>query len=64
MLYREIMAVCSEIDAKYINALWAEQNFRMLKLMVHKILGLKGLKMYPKIHFLHLRLTFTNHTFE
>ena len=26
MLYREIIAVCSEIHAKYINALWAEHR--------------------------------------
>ena len=25
MVYTEIIAVCSEIHAKYINALWAEQ---------------------------------------
>jgi hypothetical protein len=26
MLYREIMAVCSEINIKHINALWAERK--------------------------------------
>ena len=26
MLYREIIAVCSEIQAKHINALWAEHR--------------------------------------
>jgi hypothetical protein len=26
MLYREIIAVCSEIQAKRINALWAERR--------------------------------------
>ena len=26
MLYREIIAVCSEIHTKHINALWAEQR--------------------------------------
>ena len=26
MLYREIIAVCSEIHAKHINALWAEHT--------------------------------------
>jgi hypothetical protein len=26
MLYREIIAVCSEIHAKHINALWAEHR--------------------------------------
>ena len=41
MLYREIIAVCSEIHIKHINALWAEQNLCMLKLFVRKVsLGL------------------------
>ena len=35
MLYREIIADCSEIHAKRINALWTEH--RMLKLVVHII---------------------------
>ena len=26
MLYREIIAVCSQIHAKHVNALWAEHN--------------------------------------
>ena len=26
MLYREIIAVCSEIHAKHVNALWAEHR--------------------------------------
>ena len=26
MMYREIIAVCSEIYTKHINALWAEYN--------------------------------------
>jgi hypothetical protein len=26
MLYREIIAVCSEIDTKYINTVWAERR--------------------------------------
>ena len=37
MLYREKIAACCEIDAKHINALWAEHNFWMLKLVVHKV---------------------------
>ena len=37
MLYREIIAVCSEIHTKHVNALWAEHNFWMLKLAVHKV---------------------------
>jgi hypothetical protein len=41
MLYREIIAVCSEIHTKYINALWTKQNFWVLKLVVH-ILGFKS----------------------
>ena len=43
MLYTEIIAVCSEIHTKHINALWAEHNFCMLKLVVHKV-SLKTLK--------------------
>jgi len=26
MLYREVIAVCSQIHTKYINALWAERR--------------------------------------
>ena len=26
MLYREIMAVCSEIQTKHINSVWAERR--------------------------------------
>jgi len=34
MLYREIIAVCSEIHAKHMNALWAEHIIcEMLKLV-------------------------------
>jgi hypothetical protein len=44
MLYREIIAVCSEFHAKHINALWAEHGFfLMLKLVVHNVLGFKRL---------------------
>ena len=36
MLYREIMAVCSEIHTKHINtAVWAERRFVNVKLAVH-----------------------------
>jgi hypothetical protein len=45
MLYREIIAVCSEIHAKHINALWGRTlNFCVLKLVVRNVsLGaLKG----------------------
>jgi hypothetical protein len=31
MLYREIIAVCSEIHAKHINALWAEHRISKCK---------------------------------
>jgi len=44
MLYREIIAVCSRIHTKYINALWTE----------HKISewswALKGAVYPPKLH--------------
>jgi len=33
MLYREIMAVCSEIHTKHINTLWG-QNVELLNVMV------------------------------
>ena len=38
MLYKEIIAVCSEIQTKYINTLWG-QNVELLnvKLAVHKV---------------------------
>jgi hypothetical protein len=39
-LYREIIAVCSEIHTKHKYSVWAELNFWMLKLVVHKILKL------------------------
>ena len=36
MFYREIMAVCSEIQTKYINtAVWAERGVVDVKLVVH-----------------------------
>jgi len=35
-LYREIMAVCSEIHTKHINtAVWAERGIVNVKLVVH-----------------------------
>jgi len=38
MLYREIIAVCFEIHAKYINALCGQKvEFLNFKLMVHKV---------------------------
>ena len=37
MLYREIMAVCSEIHTKHINtAVWAERGIVNVKLVVHR----------------------------
>jgi len=38
MMYREIMAVCSEIHTKHINTLWG-QNVELLnvKMVVHKV---------------------------
>jgi hypothetical protein len=44
MLYREVIAVCSEIHAKHIKRkVGRTQNFLMLQLMVHKVsLRLKG----------------------
>ena len=36
MLYREIMAVCSEIHTKHINtAVWAERRILHVKMVVH-----------------------------
>ena len=36
MLYREIIAVCSEIHTKHINtAVWAERRIVNVKLVVH-----------------------------
>jgi len=36
MLYREIMAVCSEIHTKHINTtVWAERRIVNVKLAVH-----------------------------
>jgi len=35
MLYREIMAVCSEIHTKHINTVWAERGILNVKLVVH-----------------------------
>ena len=36
MLYREIMAVCSEIHTKHINTpVWAERGIVNVKLVVH-----------------------------
>ena len=46
MLYREIIAVCSEIHTKYLNIL-CEQNVELLnvKLSVHIVtIGLKRVK--------------------
>jgi hypothetical protein len=38
MLYSEIVAVCSEIRTKHINAMWAPRRiFVMLNLAVHKV---------------------------
>jgi len=48
MLYREIIAVCSQIHTKHINTLCG-QNVELpnVKLVVHKVtIGLKGLKIH------------------
>jgi hypothetical protein len=38
MLYREIIAVCSEIHKKHINtAVWAERGIVNVKLAVHTV---------------------------
>ena len=38
MLYREIIAVCSQIHTKHINTVWAERTvFRMMNLSPHKV---------------------------
>jgi hypothetical protein len=38
MLYREIIAVCSEIHTKHINALCGQnEEFVSVKLVVHKV---------------------------
>jgi len=40
MLYREIMAVCSEIHTKHINtAVWTERRIVSVKLAVHIVTG-------------------------
>ena len=36
MLYREIIAVCSEIHTKHKNTVWAERSVLMLNLVVHR----------------------------
>ena len=44
MLYREIMAVCSEIHTKHINTVcWLKVELLNVKLVVH-IVTTKGLK--------------------
>ena len=35
MMYREIMAVCSEIHTKHINTVWAARRVVNVKLVVH-----------------------------
>jgi len=36
-MYREIIAVCSELHTKHANTMcWQKLNFRILKLVVHK----------------------------
>ena len=45
MLYREKIALCSEINAKHKCIVGRTQNFCMLKLVVHNvILGFKMLR--------------------
>jgi len=45
MLYRETVAVCSEIHAKHINALWAERIISECTswLYIKQVLGFKRL---------------------
>ena len=35
MLYREIIAVCSEIHTKHINTVWVKRRIVNVKLVVH-----------------------------
>jgi len=50
MLYREIIAVCSQIHAKHIKRFVGRtQNFFMLKLVVHNVLGCKRLKVLHRV---------------
>ena len=35
MLYREIIAVCSEIHTEHINTVWAERRIANVKLVLH-----------------------------
>jgi hypothetical protein len=46
MLYREIVAVCSQIHKKHINTVCGQNvGFVCIKLVVHKVTtGLKGVK--------------------
>jgi hypothetical protein len=37
MMYREIIAVCSEIHTKHVNAMWGEHRISLLKLVVRKV---------------------------
>ena len=37
MLYREIIAVCSQIHTKHINTVWAEPKLQNIKLAVRKV---------------------------
>ena len=64
MLYREIIAVCSEIHTKHINTLCG-QNVELLyvKLVVHTVTtGFKCLRKYRLyiyvVHFVHLKIYF------
>jgi hypothetical protein len=49
MLYREIIAACSQIHTKHINTLCGQNvEFLNVKLVVHIVTtGLKGLKIQP-----------------
>jgi hypothetical protein len=38
MLYREKIAVCSEIHTKHKNTVWAERGILNVKLMVHIVI--------------------------
>ena len=65
MLYREIIAVCSQIHTKYINTLWG-QNVEVLnvKLVVHIVTTwLQRVKFLPQVHICSPAQSLTFHNF-
>jgi hypothetical protein len=55
MLYREIIAVCSQIHTKHINTLCG-QNVELLnvKLAVHVVFGIDGCTVFAAVYCIHL----------